>query len=110
MGTQKTTLIGINFLVGLWLIFAPFILGYSDIGSATGNDIIVGILVALASGVRLFTNFRARWLAWVNVVLGIWLILAPFILGYPATTPRINDIIVGIIIAALGAYNALGSS
>jgi general stress protein CsbA len=40
-----------------------------------------------------------RSLRWVNFALGLWLILAPFLLGYPFS-PFVNSIVVGILIAS----------
>src|SRR4051794_31706808 len=87
----------INILFGLWLILAPFILGYSRLTVATWNDIILGVLIA---GFALLRNFGG-WAGanWINVILGIWLILAPFILNYgDNAAPRWNDIILGILV------------
>lgn len=39
----------INFILGLWLIISPFLLGYSDVRPAMWNQIIVGILVLIFS-------------------------------------------------------------
>lgn len=36
----------IPLILGLWLIAAPFVLGYSHISAAMFNDVIVGIVVA----------------------------------------------------------------
>jgi len=36
-------------ILGIWLIIAPFLLGYQHITSAMWNDIILGVLVALTS-------------------------------------------------------------
>jgi general stress protein CsbA len=41
---------------------------------------------------------------WIGIILGIWLIIAPFILGYAQnTTAMWNDIILGILVTA-GSY------
>lgn len=93
-------------ILGLWLIIAPFILGYVD-STAITNDIILGLLIAAVSVVRLFTAFRPNWLNWLIFALGLWLIIAPFIFGYFSPAPRSNDIIVGILVAVLGAWNAI---
>ena len=99
---------GLNALVGLWEIAAPFVLTYSAIAAATTNDVIVGVIVAVLAAIRVFWAYGAAWLSWVNVVLGVWLIIAPFVLTYSGT-PMTNDIIVGIIIAVLGTWSALAT-
>ena len=39
----------ITFVVGVWLIAAPFALGYSGMFQATASDVIVGMLIAASS-------------------------------------------------------------
>ncbi|TAK09879.1 MAG: hypothetical protein EPO39_01475 [Candidatus Manganitrophaceae bacterium] len=39
----------INFILGLWLIISPFLLGYSHVRPAMWNEIIVGVLVLIFS-------------------------------------------------------------
>ena len=99
---------GLNALVGLYEIAAAWILGYSGLGTPTTNAVIVGIIVAVLAAIRAFGAFGSAWLSWVNVLFGLWLIIAPFVLGYTGA-PRTNDIIVGIVVAVLGAWSALAS-
>lgn len=41
-----------------------------------------------------------------NVIAGLWLIIAPFTLKYVYATPRLNDVIVGIIVAGLAIWSS----
>ena len=89
---------GINILVGIWLILAPFILAYTGLQVAMWNDIILGVLVGVIALIRTFGTAQAGT-SWINVLLGIWLIIAPFVLNYgDNATPRWNDVILGILI------------
>lgn len=45
-----------------------------------------------------------KWLAGLTGLLGLWLIVAPFVFTVP-TTPLWNAVIVGIVIAIIGGYN-----
>ena len=46
-------------------------------------------------------------LEWINAVVGVWLILAPFILGYTAIVAALwNDIIVGVVVIVLATWAA----
>ncbi len=50
------------------------------------------------------------WQNWLNVILGVWLILSPWIFGYVGKSGALwNSVIVGILVAVL-AYgsNATG--
>jgi hypothetical protein len=115
---------GVNVVAGLWLIIAPFVLGYDQIQAALWNDVLVGIVVAGLAVARLARPLMSPSLSWINAVLGLWLILAPFVLGYGgavevealatagpvggAQAAMWNDIIVGVIVLVLGAWSALG--
>jgi hypothetical protein len=48
-----------------------------------------------------------QWIGWTLVILGIWLICAPFILGYSSAAGALwDDIIVGVLVASLGCWAA----
>jgi uncharacterized membrane protein len=100
----------LNWLVavaGLWEILAPFILGYSVTAVAMWNAIIIGVvLIVLAVIAALHEQVSVdRTLDWVNAALGLWLILAPFILGYSAVAAAMwNDIVVGLIVIVLAVW------
>ncbi|MGH9692678.1 MAG: SPW repeat domain-containing protein [Bryobacteraceae bacterium] len=46
------------------------------------------------------------WISALNVLAGIWLIIAPFILLYGNSTARINDIVLGIVIGVFALIRA----
>jgi SPW repeat len=116
---------GINVVAGLWLIIAPFVLGYDEIRAALWNDVLVGIIVAAFAMARVAGPLQHPGLSWINALLGLWLIVAPFLLAYggpleaeaPAVEGAIgaaeaamwNDIIVGVIILVLGIWSALST-
>ncbi|MGX7826615.1 SPW repeat domain-containing protein [Actinokineospora sp. 24-640] len=97
-------------LAGVWVVIAPFALGYADAGAfAFWNDVLVGAAIALVALPRVLRTRRAPWLSVVNVVLGAWLVLAPFLVGYRETTPAAvgNDVIMGIMVVILAGTSAL---
>ena len=51
-----TGLSWINFILGLWLIIAPFVLQFSNNQVATWNSVIVGIIVAVLSIIRALSH------------------------------------------------------
>lgn len=109
-GNQVRTASGLNILAGLWLVIAPFVLVYATT-AGVWNSVIVGLLVAILAGIRAFRPGSPAWMSWANVVLGFWVIIAPFIFAYATFDARLwNNIIVGIIIAALGAWSAMSTS
>lgn len=71
-------------------------------GAAMWNLTIVGIaVVAFALFAALAFN---AWQEWVNMALGIWLLVSPWVLGFHASEAlRWNSVIAGVLIPALAA-------
>lgn len=102
----------INLLLGIWLIIAPFAIGYAALsGAAVGEDIVLGILLIAFSWWILAAMAPPMGAAWFEVLCGIWLIIAPFVLRYTAMARAAtgNDVVCGIIaiVVALIASRAL---
>ena len=98
---------GFNILAGIWLILASFVLGYAAVAAAMWNEIVVGVVVLVLAAVRVGNPDRFAGLSWINMAAGLWLIAAPFVCGY-SEVPRAmwNDVIMGIVVAALAAASA----
>ena len=95
-----------EFLAGAWLVIAAFAYDYSfTVAGSAGrwNNLICGIVIAVVAAVRLVAFARTGWLGLVNVVLGFWLIVSPFVLGYPIEGHRdaakTNAMVVGVLVA-----------
>ncbi len=83
--------------VGIWLVAAPAVLGYG--APAQTNHHIVGPLIASFAIIAWWQVTRA--LRWVNVVLGAWLLMAHWILGYSEFNPVANSMTAGAVTAGL---------
>lgn len=47
-----------------------------------------------------------RWQDQVTLLLGIWLVISPFVLGYPADSAQaVNAYVSGVVIALLAAFD-----
>jgi len=95
--------IGVDMLLGLWILFAPFLLGFRGVLPATWNNVGVGLLMAVFCGLRVSVGYHQPAWSWCTSVLALWLIVSPFVLGFTHTPDAMwNDIIVGAVAAALG--------
>jgi hypothetical protein len=110
-GTAKG-LSALNVIAGIWLILSPFIVGYADLAGPMWNSIIVGGVVLVLAAIRAANPLHAVALSWINALLGVWLIIAPFVLVREMRTPGLtwNDVILGIVVLVLGAGSALATS
>ncbi len=94
-------------LLGLWQIAAPFALGYAHVTAPLWNSVIVGaLLIGFSLTCAVTTSaVLARTMDWLNVILGIWLIVAPFVMGYAGIVAGLwNAVIVGTLVAALSLW------
>ena len=89
----------LNTALGIWLMAAPSALDYVGTVAET-NDRIVGPLIATMAICAIWGI--ARPLRWVNVLAGIWLLMAPFVLGYGESAWIVNDMVVGVGAIAFG--------
>ena len=107
---QVRTASGLNILAGLWLVLAPWALAYATVEAAMWNSVIVGLAIAIMAIVRVGMPLQYEGISWVNFLLGIWLILSPFLLGFGAVEAAMwNSVIVGLIVLALAAWSAIAT-
>ena len=97
----------VNFVLGLWLIVSPWALGFAAEPAPAWNAWAVGVIIAVAAAAALIAFHK--WEEWVEAALGLWLIVSPYLLGFATQmSPTWNSVIVGIIVAALAVWAAMG--
>ncbi len=109
MNQQVRTASGLNILFGLWLIISPFVLSFAG-STGMWDAVIVGVIGVVLAWIRYASPDRAPILGWINALLGIWLIISPFLFGMAGVTALLWDyIIVGIAFVVFGAWSALST-
>ncbi|AGB34000.1 hypothetical protein C488_20897 [Natrinema pellirubrum DSM 15624] len=107
MGPIAKYTTGSNVVLGCWLIVGSFIFEMPTV--SRWNAVLVGLMVVLAAGYNYDRADRRRPLsatgAVLVTVLGLWLIVEPFVLRLEGL-PLWHDVILGTIIAGFGSYNA----
>jgi hypothetical protein len=87
----------VNLLMGIWLLGAPYALGY-DRTPAAWNSTIIGLLVMAVAVVRIIRPTTTAWLSAVTLALGVWLVVASFVLHPVMTARTINNLISAAVI------------
>ena len=101
---KETAIDLVNVVLGLCLVFAPWALGFTSEMAPTRNAWIVGAAIALIALGALFA-FR-EWEEWVNLALGVWAILAPWLLGFATVAAALYaHVIIGLIVGVLAALD-----
>jgi hypothetical protein len=89
-----------NLILGAILMVSPWIFGFSD-GAASTNAFVSGVIIAVIS-IAALAAF-AVWEEWLNMIMGLWVLISPWVLGFPSGTAMQVHIVIGVIVAILAA-------
>lgn len=96
---QGQALEALAMVTGLYLAASPWIAGFNGFSTLAVNNLITGIAYAfLLSGFgHAYERTHAR--AWAAALLGVWTIVAPWVVAGNVDTTRtvVNNVIVGIL-------------
>ena len=71
-----------NLILGAFLFFSPWIFGF-DAGKVSQNAYIAGIVIAVLA-IAALAAF-AVWEEWLNLIVGLWVLVSPWVLGFQGT-------------------------
>ena len=95
-----------SFALGLWLAVSPWALDFSHHEAATANAAFMGL--ALALGSHFEVSFDEMQAEWFNLAAGLWLVIAPFLLGFSEQRAAAADAVAvgaGVVILACSALS-----
>lgn len=100
----------VNAILGIWLIISPWALGFATTSRpALINFVIVGILLLAAALGAMYVP--KAWEEWTESVLGLWMIVSPWLVRYTTVGPaRTDAVAAGIVILVLGFWAAAQES
>jgi len=97
-------------ILGLALIVAPFVLGYSGDTTALWSSIILGVIVVVASGIQGLVHDVTKWEYWVAGIAGLLAVVAPFVLHFNTLTTALwASVILGAVMAILSGYEVFAT-
>ncbi|HEV8439507.1 MAG TPA: SPW repeat protein [Methylomirabilota bacterium] len=86
--------------LGVWLMFSPAVFGTQ--AAAADSDHLVGALVLTIAVISMAEVVRAG--RFLNVVLGAWLVMAPWLLAGASPGAGWNDVVVGAAVVVLSIF------
>ena len=96
----------VNVILGIWAFVTPWVIGHRPGPVVIANYVIVGILITFFACSALVT-FRA-WQEGINMALGAWLLVSPWVLGFSAIASMMwSAVVIGVLVAICSAF-ALG--
>ena len=93
----------LNLVLAVALFVSPWVLGFASETIPAWNAWIVGILLA-ALAVAALSAF-AEWEEWSSLVLGVWLIVSPWLLGFMANANAMGThVVLGVLVVLASAW------
>jgi hypothetical protein len=89
-----------NLILGAILFFSPWMFGF-DAGKASENAHIAGIVIAVLA-IAALAAF-AIWEEWLNLIVGLWTLVSPWLLGFQGTKAMTVTVVIGAAVAILAA-------
>jgi len=94
----------VNLLLGIGVLFSPWTIGHDADGAVRSSYSIVGVAVTIFA-IDALIPFRPWEDEWVNLVLGAWLLVSPWLLGFSAVTAlRWNAVLIGALIIVCAGW------
>ena len=91
-----------NAVLGAWLLFSPLALGFQSDLTAVANVVLVGVaLLATALGAIFVPR---AWEEWTETILGLWLAVSPWVLGFESAAARSSAVVTGLVILTLALW------
>lgn len=93
-----------NLVLAVVLFISPWVVGFAPVVAAAWNAWVVGVVIA-ALAIAALTAF-AVWEEWISLLLGLWLIVSPWVLGFsPDKGAMWTHVILGVVAAAISAWS-----
>ena len=92
---------GANLVLGAWLFGSPWVLAYSGTSAAWSA-------YAMGAGLVVFALIAAympkAWEEIINMLIGVWLVMSPFVLAPVPTDVALHTVLVGILATAFAIW------
>jgi hypothetical protein len=96
-----------NLILGIVLFASPWLFNYPA-GNESTNAMIAGIIIAVLS-IAALAAFTV-WEEWINLVVGLWLIVSPWVLHFAGTTAMYVAVVIGALVALLAGIELFGTA
>ena len=97
---RETILDFYNLALGGFLFIAPWLFSYAY-GSARTDDWVSSGIVIASSLAALWAY--AEWEEWIGLIVGLWVLTSPWLLGFQHARAMVVNVAVGLLIAYMSA-------
>lgn len=88
-----------NLILGAVLFVSPWMFGF-EVGKVSQNAMATGLVIAILA-IAALAAF-AVWEEWLNLIVGLWALVSPWVLGFQGTAMTVH-VLIGAAVAVLAA-------
>jgi hypothetical protein len=88
-----------NLVLGAVLFVSPWMFGF-EVGKVSQNAMATGLVIAILA-IAALAAF-AVWEEWLNLIVGLWALVSPWVLGFQGTAMTVH-VLIGAAVAVLAA-------
>ncbi|MDB5903647.1 MAG: repeat protein [Betaproteobacteria bacterium] len=91
-----------NLVLGAWFFVSPWVLDHGGTTAALNAHVMGAAIVVFA---LIAAYMPKAWEEMINTLLGVWLVLSPFVLGFAASkVAALHTVVVGILATAFAVW------
>lgn len=96
----------VNLVLGAWLFISPLVLAAPPIHTVAWNAYLMGAIIVIAA-ICALAAFQP-WEEWLNLVVGVWLLVSPWVMGVPVAGALVwSNVVVGVVVGVLAAWTLI---
>lgn len=93
----------VNLSLGAWLFVSPWVLGFDMEAKAAWNSYLLGAAIVIFAAVAVY--LPQVWEEAINVLLGIWVVVSPWVLDFSAQmAATTNALVVGVLVTLFALW------
>jgi hypothetical protein len=93
----------LNLILAVCLFVSPWVLGFAGEQTPSWDAWVCAVVIGVFS-IAALVSF-AEWEEWVNLVVGVWLVISPWVLGFSTLAAATwTAAVIGISVVAIAAW------
>jgi hypothetical protein len=94
---------GINLVLAVALFVYPWFIGFAAENASAWNAWIAGVVLGVLAIAAL--AMFAQWEEWASLVVGLWLMVSPMLLGFAMNISAMwTHVVLGALVVAISAW------
>jgi hypothetical protein len=99
----------VTVLLGVWILISPVVLGFAPgQPDVMWNSWFIGVVMLIVSAGRAVAEVPKVWQEAANLILGIWLVVSPWVLGFAGRASARNcTVVAGVLVLAVSLWTTI---